>query len=109
MIITEIQHFFSKIIRFQATFKGTVEFTCALEFKISSQLFLVALTKRTPVGRPEFLQETETKHTSQSAVNWQLTVVSAANHFRISNFRQSVYSKEVRWQIITCPFPLKNN
>ena len=41
MIITEIQHFFSKIIRFQATFKGTVEFTCALEFKISSQLFLI--------------------------------------------------------------------
>lgn len=29
--------FFSKIIRFQATFKDTVEFTCALEFKISSQ------------------------------------------------------------------------
>ena len=38
MIITEIQHFSSEIIRFQATFKGTVEFTCALEFKISSQL-----------------------------------------------------------------------
>lgn len=30
--------FFSKIIRFQAIFKDTVEFTCALEFKISSQL-----------------------------------------------------------------------
>ncbi|WP_215662515.1 hypothetical protein, partial [Roseburia hominis] len=27
-----------KIIRFQAIFKDTVEFTCALEFKISSQL-----------------------------------------------------------------------
>ena len=39
MIITEIQYFFSKIIRFQAIFKDTVEFTCALEFKISSQLF----------------------------------------------------------------------
>ena len=38
MIITEIQYFFSKIIRFQAIFKDTVEFTCALEFKISSQL-----------------------------------------------------------------------
>jgi len=37
MIITEIHYFFSKIIRFQATFKDTVEFTCALEFKISSQ------------------------------------------------------------------------
>ena len=37
MIITEIQYFFSKIIRFQAIFKDTVEFTCALEFKISSQ------------------------------------------------------------------------
>ena len=36
MIITEIQYFFSKIIRFQAIFKDTVEFTCALEFKISS-------------------------------------------------------------------------
>lgn len=40
MIITEIQYFFSKIIRFQAIFKDTVEFTCALEFKISSQHFL---------------------------------------------------------------------
>jgi hypothetical protein len=40
MIITEIQYFFSKIIRFQAIFKDTVEFTCALEFKISSQRFL---------------------------------------------------------------------
>ena len=37
MIIKEIQYFFSKIIRFQAIFKDTVEFTCALEFKISSQ------------------------------------------------------------------------
>ena len=37
MIITEIQYFSSKIIRFQAIFKDTVEFTCALEFKISSQ------------------------------------------------------------------------
>ena len=45
MIITEIQYFFSKIIRFQAIFKDTVEFTCALEFKISSQpnLFLTIL------------------------------------------------------------------
>ena len=40
MIITEIQYFFSKIIRFQAIFKDTVEFTCALEFKISSQQIL---------------------------------------------------------------------
>ena len=40
MIITEIQYFFSKIIRFQAIFKDTVEFTCALEFKISSQPFV---------------------------------------------------------------------
>lgn len=40
MIITEIQYFFSKIIRFQAIFKDTVEFTCALEFKISSQRIL---------------------------------------------------------------------
>ena len=40
MIITEIQYFFSKIIRFQAIFKDTVEFTCALEFKISSQPML---------------------------------------------------------------------
>ena len=39
MIITEIQYFFSKIIRFQAIFKDTVEFTCALEFKISSQRY----------------------------------------------------------------------
>ena len=43
MIITENQHFFSKIIRFQATFKSTVEFTFALEFNISSQLFLIFL------------------------------------------------------------------
>ena len=42
MIITEIQYSFSKIIRFQAIFKDTVEFTCALEFKISSQLTLGA-------------------------------------------------------------------
>ena len=41
MIITEIQYFFSKSIRFQAIFKDTVEFTCALEFKISSQLQIV--------------------------------------------------------------------
>ena len=40
MIITEIQYFSSKIIRFQAIFKDTVEFTCALEFKISSQQIL---------------------------------------------------------------------
>ena len=39
MIITVIQLFFSKIIRFQAIFKDTVEFTYALEFKISSQHF----------------------------------------------------------------------
>ena len=38
MIITEIPHFSSKIIRFQVTLKSAVEFTCALEFKISSQL-----------------------------------------------------------------------
>ena len=43
MIITEIQYFSSKIIRFQAIFKDTVEFTCALEFKISSQLLLIFL------------------------------------------------------------------
>ena len=39
MIITEIPHFSSKIIRFQVTLKSAVEFTCALEFKISSQRF----------------------------------------------------------------------
>ena len=43
MIITEIQYFFSKIIRFQAIFKDTVEFTCALEFKISSQHRMICL------------------------------------------------------------------
>ena len=43
MIITEIQYFFSKIIRFQAIFKDTVEFTCALEFKISSQRYILSL------------------------------------------------------------------
>lgn len=37
MIITENQDFLSKIIWFLAIIKGTVEFTCALEFKISSQ------------------------------------------------------------------------
>lgn len=46
MIITEIQYFFSKIIRFQAIFKDTVEFTCALEFKISSQPFYSSAVKR---------------------------------------------------------------
>ena len=46
MIITEIQYFFSKIIRFQAIFKDTVEFTCALEFKISSQLFHLLITEK---------------------------------------------------------------
>ena len=39
MIITEIPHFSSKIIRFQVTLKSAVEFTSALEFKISSQRF----------------------------------------------------------------------
>ena len=34
-------HVCGKIIRFQATFKGTVEFICALEFKISSQPILL--------------------------------------------------------------------
>ena len=43
MIITEIQYFSSKIIRFQAIFKDTVEFTCALEFKISSQQLVLVL------------------------------------------------------------------
>ena len=45
MIITENQHFFSKIIRFQATFKSTVEFTFALEFNISSQQKVIAFLK----------------------------------------------------------------
>ena len=44
MIITEIQYFSSKIIRFQAIFKDTVEFTCALEFKISSQQAILTAT-----------------------------------------------------------------
>ena len=46
MIITEIQYFFSKIIRFQAIFKDTVEFTCALEFKISSQQKVWGILKK---------------------------------------------------------------
>ena len=46
MIITEIQYFSSKIIRFQAIFKDTVEFTCALEFKISSQPFYSSAIER---------------------------------------------------------------
>ena len=49
MIITEIQYFFSKIIRFQAIFKDTVEFTCALEFKISSQPALSG-SSTVPIG-----------------------------------------------------------
>ena len=53
MIITEIQYFFSKIIRFQAIFKDTVEFTCALEFKISSQLFFLP---RLPSAVPGILR-----------------------------------------------------
>ncbi|MBU5481122.1 hypothetical protein, partial [Blautia sp. MSJ-19] len=43
MIITEIQHFSSKIVRFQADFKSTVEFICALEFTFSSQPTLTDL------------------------------------------------------------------
>ena len=43
MIITEIQHFSSKIVRFKAAFKSTVEFTCALEFTFSSQPFYLPL------------------------------------------------------------------
>ena len=50
MIITEIQYFFSKIIRFQAIFKDTVEFTCALEFKISSQLYFANGCKNAPAA-----------------------------------------------------------
>ena len=46
MIITEIPHFSSKIIRFQVTLKSAVEFTCALEFKISSQQKQKNSTKR---------------------------------------------------------------
>lgn len=38
MIISEIQDLFSKIIRFQAIFKGTVGFTRVLLFNFSSQL-----------------------------------------------------------------------
>ena len=59
MIITEIQYFFSKIIRFQAIFKDTVEFTCALEFKISSQLFHISINKKSttlPVSSPLLLR-----------------------------------------------------
>mgnify|MGYP001142385469 CR=1 FL=1 len=55
MIITEIQYFFSKIIRFQAIFKDTVEFTCALEFKISSQLCY----KKSSLHRMHFLIKQE--------------------------------------------------
>ena len=57
MIITEIQYFSSKIIRFQAIFKDTVEFTCALEFKISSQPFVSTATiviRPMPVGKSFF-------------------------------------------------------
>ena len=53
MIITEIQYFFSKIIRFQAIFKDTVEFTCALEFKISSQLNLKDAAANLNQAHPE--------------------------------------------------------
>jgi len=54
MIITEIQYFSSKIIRFQAIFKDTVEFTCALEFKISSQQHM---RKVRTVFCPDFLAQ----------------------------------------------------
>ena len=56
MIITEIQYFFSKIIRFQAIFKDTVEFTCALEFKISSQLFFSVIYFSEKVAQAVSLQ-----------------------------------------------------
>ena len=46
MIITEIPHFSSKIIRFQVTLKSAVEFTCALEFKISSQRKVFSLARQ---------------------------------------------------------------
>ena len=50
MIITEIPHFSSKIIRFQVTLKSAVEFTCALEFKISSQLSKIFFPNNTYPG-----------------------------------------------------------
>ena len=55
MIITEILYFFSKIIRFQAIFKGTVEFTYALEFKISSQPKVEALLCAKPLSCFKFI------------------------------------------------------
>ena len=69
MIITEIQYFFSKIIRFQAIFKDTVEFTCALEFKISSQ----------PLSKNQILGKKEVKIMSffTTAVTGLKTVVTA--------------------------------
>ena len=57
MIITEIPHFSSKIIRFQVTLKSAVEFTCALEFKISSQ---------------QIVQKTVPSQDSLQAVSWRL-------------------------------------
>ena len=67
MIITEIQYFFSKIIRFQAIFKDTVEFTCALEFKISSQRFLNFTEKRIDYAKAE--EGLKTTPNSECALN----------------------------------------
>ncbi len=51
MIISEIQDLFSKIIRFQAIFKGTVGFIRVLLFNFSSQLSTISkkqVSQRTP-------------------------------------------------------------
>ena len=73
MIITENPNFFSKIIRFQAIFKGTVEFTCALEFKISSQLIFLdsMLLLRIPT------QKFPRSYTGFSQIPATITVISS--------------------------------
>ena len=66
MIITEIQYFFSKIIRFQAIFKDTVEFTCALEFKISSQPIPGKFFRKIAVTVEFFQKRCQKRHAEQS-------------------------------------------
>ena len=87
MIITEIQYFFSKIIRFQAIFKDTVEFTCALEFKISSQLFEITFSS-----------------SSQNTADKRQTLLKM---LLLSTFLQTIYTRNFDY-LVFLPESLQN-
>ena len=102
MIITEIQYFFSKIIRFQAIFKDTVEFTCALEFKISSQLFYLYLVRFTSMHKVVTMQS----HL-YIIFNFQFSKYDLActiSFIALCNSSQSLFGMELSIQLIILSF-----